>query len=51
MTNFYFLTKVWAAHSDFVLKSSVWKGKKRVTLHGETWKTLPQPIDQGQHQQ
>ena len=49
-TDFNFLTKVWAAHSDFVSKSSVWKEKKRVTLSGETWKTLPRLGDQGQHQ-
>ena len=49
-TDFHFLTKVWAEHSDFVSKSSVWKEKKRVTLSGETWKTLPRLGDQGQHQ-
>ena len=37
MTNFYFFTKVWAAHNDFVSKSSVWKGKKKSNF---TWRNL-----------
>ena len=40
-------------HSDFLPKNMVWEeGERKELLYSvETWQVLPQPGDQGQHQQ
>ena len=40
-----------AAHSNFLPKTIPWKAGKKSNFTVEKQETLPQPSDQGQHQQ